>query len=130
MKRIESTISYVVPHWQFCNSDNLNKHGELTKETCSFCIKDKNGYRCALYDDKLIKDGNLIEKTKACCKATAGYKSKVVVEHVESTKYLMPPKEVAKTAIESYNKKLNELLNERYPRAIAEAAAKKYALGE
>ncbi len=130
MKRIESTISYVVPHWNFCNSDNLDKYGQVTDKRCSFCLKEKHGFRCALYDEKLTKHYELIEKTEACCRATAGFKSRVVVEHVEDTKYIMPPKELVKQAINDYNSKLSELLTQGYPRQIAEMAAKKFTLGE
>lgn len=130
MKRIESTISYVVPGWNFCNSDNLDKYGQVTKKRCNFCIKEKQGYRCALYDTGLSTYNELIEKTKACCKATAGFNSRVVVENVPDKEYIMPPKELVKQAVDSYNKKLNELLTQGYPRQIAEMAAKKFTLGE
>ena len=130
MKRIESTISYVVPHWAFCNSDNLDRYGQVTDKRCSFCIKEKHGFRCALYDTKLSTHHELIEKTEACCRTTAGFKSRVVVESVPDKEYIMPPRELAKQAIDDYNKKLNELLAQRYPRQIAEMAAKKFTLGE
>lgn len=130
MKYIKSTVSYAVPHWNFCNEDNLNKYGELTAKTCQFCVKEKGKYRCMLYNEELHKSGDLIEKTKSCCRATAGFKSEVVVEHLETTKYIMPPKELIKQAIDDYNSKLNELLAQRYPRQIAEMAARKFTLGE
>ena len=130
MKRIKSTISYVVPHWNFCNSDNLNQYGEITNKTCSFCIKEGQIRRCALYDTRLIVDGKLIEKTEACCRATSGFKSEIVTNHVEDTKHILPPKELVKSSIETYSQKLNELLTQGYPRKIAEMAAKKYTLGE
>lgn len=126
MKLVESKVHYTVPNWNFCNSDNLINGGELTTNTCRFCIKDKHGAHCLLYDKTLTTEGKLINKVRACCKATAGFPSEISPEPQTP---IIPPKEIMKQTIEIYSKTLNDLINQGYPRQMAEQAAKKYILG-
>lgn len=125
MKTIKSTVAYKVPHWNFCNVDRFDIDATPSKQVCQFCIKTKDGYRCALYNQPLVSDGTQIQKVRQCCKATAGYES--VIEHVEAP--TIPPKDLMKQTIELYSKTVNDLLGQGYPRQMAELAAKKYVLG-
>lgn len=126
MKRIKSTVSYTVPSWNFCNSDNLTFSNEMTDKVCRFCVKDKAGAHCMLYDKPLaIKDG-LIYKVRECCKATAGFES--VIDEAPPAPTI-PPKDIMKQTIELYSKTMNDLIAQGYPRPMAELAAKKYILG-
>ena len=127
MKRIQSTVSYVVPNWNFCNNDNLDIDGSMSKLTCRFCIKDKDGHHCMLYGDTLSVNGRMISKTKECCRATAGFAS--VIDEPPPTPTLQP-KEIIKQTIAAYSKLVNDLMTQGYPKAMAETVAKKYLLGE
>lgn len=126
MKKIKSTVTYTVPHWQFCNVDRFDMDATPSKQVCQFCIKTKGGYRCALYDQPLLSDGVQIRKLDACCKATAGFAS--VIEPAEVP--TIPPQTIIKQTIELYSKTVNDLLTQGYPRAMAEAAAKQYILND
>lgn len=126
MKRIKSTVSYTVPHWNFCNSDNLTATGDMTNHTCRFCIKDKSGVHCMLYDKPLAVKNDLIYKVRECCKATAGFESVIDEPPPAPT---IPPKDLMKQTIELYSKTMNDLITQGYPRPMAEQAAKKYILG-
>lgn len=90
-------------------------------------MKTKNGPSCLLYDEDLAIRGGLISKTTACCKATAGFQSTINTERDVPT---VPPKELMSQAIDLYTKTLNDLLNQGYPRAIADKTAKKYVIGD
>lgn len=125
MKTIKSTVSYKVPHWNYCNVDHFDIDATPSKQVCQFCIKTKDGYRCALYNQPLMFDGVQIKKHTACCRATAGYES--VIEPAEAP--TIPPKDLMKQTIDLYNKTVNDLLSQGYPRQMAEMAAKKYVLG-
>ena len=125
MKTIKSTVSYRVPHWNYCNVDRFDVDGTPSKQVCQFCIKTKGGYRCALYDQPLMSDGVQIRKTPQCCKATAGYES--VIEPAEAP--TVQPRDLMKATIELYNKTVNDLVNQGYPRQMAEKAAEKHVLG-
>lgn len=126
MKRIHSTVHYDVPSWNFCNSDNLSVDSELTGSTCKFCQGSKNGYSCLLYNELLDTNGRLIKKLPECCKATAGFASVIDTPPPAPT---IQPKELMKQTIDLYNKTVNELMAQGYPKAIAETAAKKHILG-
>lgn len=78
-----------------------------------------------LYDQSLLADHGQVSKTKQCCRATAGFAS-VIEEPLQAP--TIPPKDLIKQTIELYSKTVNDLLNQGYPRAMAETAAKKYIL--
>lgn len=124
MKKIKSQVTYTVPNWNFCNNDNLLPGGHLQKDTCRFCIKTKTSHHCVLYDRSLSVNDGLIEKVRECCKATAGFASSVE----EPTVPTIEPRELIKQTIDLYNKTVNKLISQGYPRQIAEAAAKVYLL--
>ena len=125
MKYIKSTVNYRVPNWNFCNVDRLDIDATPSKQVCQFCIKERSGHRCALYNQQLMSDGVQIKKLDKCCRATAGYES--VIESVEAP--TIQPKDLMKATIELYNKTVNDLLNQGYPRQIAEQVAKTHVLG-
>lgn len=130
MKKIKSTVSYVVPHWQFCNSDNLVYDDEIPKETCKFCVKTKTGHKCLLYNETLSVNDGLISKVRKCCKATAGFKSEIDVDTMKQPQGpTVDPREVMKQTIELYDKTVRELTAQKYPRQMAESLAKQYILG-
>ena len=130
MKRIQSTVTYTVPHWPFCNVDRHDIDATPSDQVCQFCVKTKAGYRCALYDQQLMSDGVQIAKTKECCRATAGFRSTIVADPAPSTTSApsIPPADLIKQTIELYSKTTNDLIAQGYPRAMAELAAKKFIL--
>ena len=126
MKKIKSTVSYTVPNWNFCNSDNLINGGELSKNTCRFCHKTKAGHECLLYNVSLSSNDGLINKTRECCKATAGFASTI---DEPAQQPVIDPREVMKQTIELYMKNVKELRSQNYPQAMAESLAKQLILG-
>lgn len=129
MKRIRSTVSYTVPNWNFCNNDNLINGGELTKNVCRFCVKTKSGYMCVLHDRALSTDGKLIEKVNECKRASAGYDSVIEERHVAPDGPTVSPRELMIETIKIYNKTVNDLLKQGYPRQLAEKVAEKHTIG-
>lgn len=125
MKRIKSAVSYKVPNWNYCNVDRFDIDATPSKQVCQFCIKERGGYRCALYDQPLMSDGKQVQKLRACCKATAGFES--VIEPAEAP--TIKPKDLMKATINLYNKTVNDLISQGYQRQIAEQVAEKHVLG-
>ena len=128
MKKIKSTVNYVVPHWNFCNSDNIINGGELTNDTCKFCVKTKTGRFCLLYEESLSVNDGLITKVRACCEATVGYPS--VIDPVPPPPPVVNPKDLMKQSIDLYVKTLTELMTQGYPQPIADKVARQYVLGD
>lgn len=124
MKRIRSQVEYKVPHWSYCNSDSQD-FDNVGKYVCKFCKKTKGGAECLLYDCSLSTDGQFIDKTRRCIQATAGIKSTIVSDSVES-RVTVEPKKIIKQAVSLYIKTFNDLLNQGYPRQMAESIAKEY----
>lgn len=125
MKQIKSTVSYKVPHWNFCNEDNFDYGATLVKSKCRFCVKDKSGHHCLLYDKSLSTNNGLISKTPACVNATAGFESNIEPAEVPT----IEPKELMKQTINLYEKTVKDLMAQGYQQPIATATAKKYVLG-
>lgn len=125
MKYIESKVSYKVPNWNYCNVDRFDIDGTPSKQVCQFCIKERGGYRCALYDQQLMSDGKQVQKVRQCCKATAGFESVIVPAEAPT----IQPKDLMKATISLYNKTVNDLITQGYPRQIAEQVAEKHVLG-
>lgn len=123
MKKLQSTVTYTVPNWNFCNSDNLINGGELSKNVCRFCVKG----HCLLYDEPLSISGQFISKVRACCEATAGRQSTIDEAPPGPT---IQPKMLMKQTIELYTKTVNDLIAQGYPKQIADATAKRYVLGD
>lgn len=124
MKTIKSTVTYKVPHWNLCNVDRFDIDATPSKQLCQFCVKDKDGHRCLLYNQSLSSNGGQVQKLPQCCKTTAGFAS--VIEPPEAP--TLPPKDLMKQTIELYSKTVNDLITQGYPRQMAEQAAKQYIL--
>lgn len=125
MKYVKSTVNYKVPNWNFCNEDNFDFGGRPVKATCRFCIKDKTGHHCLLYNKSLSANNGLISKVPACVETTAGYKSVIEPDEVPT----IDPKDLMKQTIDLYEKTVKELMTQGYPQPIAAATAKRYVLG-
>lgn len=123
MRKIKQTIAYRVPSWNFCNLDGSGKIG---KETCRFCVKTKLGYICTLYDTPLSSEDYKVNKYYDCVRATAGYR--ISIDEPVSTVPTIDPKLIVQEAIKQYKKQVNDLLNQNYPRSIAEAIVIKHML--
>ena len=124
MKKLKVNVTYHVPSWNFCNSDNLINGGELTKNTCRFCVKSKEGHKCLLYDEHLSVKGRLISKVRKCCIATAANAGEVV----PAPEPTIQPKELMEQTIKIYTQYVDDLIKQGYPRQMAERAAKKFIL--
>lgn len=120
MKYIKSTVTYKVPGWNYCNVDRFDIDGTPSKQLCQFCIKSKEGHRCALYSQPLMSNGKDVKKLSQCCRATAGFESVIDAPPEAPT---VPPKDLMKQTIALYKKTVNELLSQGYPRQMAEQAA-------
>lgn len=125
LKTVKTNVTYKVPAWCHCNIQG-NIFGQPSKEKCRFCVKEKGHYRCALYNEVLsTSQGTLINKTRACEKATAGFAS--VVE--ETPVPQVDPKVLMKHTIAEYNKVRKQLIAQGYPESLADKAAQEHLLG-
>lgn len=122
MKQVKVTVKYKVPSWNFCNYDTGRG---VSNVVCRFCEKRGPGYHCQLYDTPLKFDGTLIDKNRTCCKNTAGFGIEISEPEVPT----VDPKELMRQTLQIYNKTLNELLRQGYPRQIAEQVAQSHLLG-
>lgn len=126
LKKVTTSITYKVPAWSHCNLQG-NAFGQPSKEKCRFCVKEKSHYRCALYNEVLdTSQGTLVNKVRACEKASAGFTS-VVTEPEEAP--AVSPKTLMKHTIAEYNKLRKQLISQGYPDAIAERVASEVLLG-
>ena len=122
MKRIRAQVEYKVPHWEFCNSDNQDMDN-VEKHVCKFCTKSKRGIRCTLHDTSLTTDGILIHKARRCKEVTAGRSALIISDSVEEPTPPINPKKIIKQAVSLYVKNVNDLVNQGYPRQMAEKFA-------
>lgn len=120
MKRVRITLTHNVPGWNFC----MFEEGGL----CRFCDKTKSGHVCRLYDVRLMSDGNNIYKVESCKRATAGFDT-TVEDVVPQAAPPIDPKLIMAEAIKMYNKALNKLVSQGYPKALAEKLAMQAVTG-
>lgn len=124
LKQVTTNITYRVSDWHYCN---------LTanpKERCRFCVKDRNGYRCALYNMPLSTEETVyVVKTSDCKRALAGFKSVVKDVAEQEAEPQIDIRLVMKAAIDEYTKSRDRLLSQGYPAAIADKVAREFALG-
>ena len=129
LKKVTTQITYRVPAGHHCN---LNLHGSLTKksaELCRFCVKDKHGYRCALYNMPLTVEQTVLPlRTEDCVKASLGFNS-VVQDVPDNSLPEVDPKLIIKTTITEYNKLRKKFISQGYPEAIADKVAQEALLG-
>lgn len=126
MRKIKINVQCRVPSWNYCNLDVPTADQRYSKEKCRFCVSSKQGNYCSLYDSQLTSDIHFIHKNPQCIKATAGF----AVSVDEPTIAQVDPKLIIRETIKTYNKMLNDLLNQGYPRAMAETIATKYITGD
>ena len=122
MKKIKSTVTYKVPHWNYCNCDDFADIMGKSKRLCQFCIKTKAGYSCTLYNCPLSSEDGEVSKTRECCKATAGFPSNIDALPPAPT---IDPKELMSKTIQLYNKTVQDFISQGYPRSLAEDLAKR-----
>jgi hypothetical protein len=126
LAKVTTKITHKVPAWSHCNLQ-ANILGQPSTEKCRFCVKEKGYYRCALYNEVLsTSSGTLIDKVRACEKATAGYR--IDVEEEVSTPEI-DTKTLIKATIAEYNKVRKSLIKQGYPESIAEKAAAEHMIG-
>ena len=122
MKYVTLTLTHAVTGDNFCTS--------LSGKQCRFCQDLKGGrHYCCLYDEMLVGTGDSIEKTRACCNATAGFRTTVEERPDPVGTPTVDPKVIMKETIKIYNKTVNELLSQGYPRQLAEKLATQAVLG-
>lgn len=126
MRKIKLTVKYRVPSWNFCNHDVFTEDDMGSKELCRFCIKTKKGYRCVLHDTDLSSDARRVYKNEACIDASAGFA--ITADEPVPEGPVVDPKFIMRETLDIYNKTLNDLLNQGYPRQMAESIARKYIL--
>lgn len=126
MRKIKINVQCRVPSWNYCNLDVPTADGRYSKEKCRFCVSSRQGNYCSLHDKQLTSDVHFIHKTPQCIEATAGF----AVSVDEPTTPHVDPKMIIRETIKSYNKMLNDLLSQGYPRAMAETIATKYITGD
>lgn len=126
MRKVKLNLQCKVPSWNFCNYDGPTPDDRFSKDKCRFCVSTKAGKRCVLYDKTLAAEEYFIHKVPECIEATAGYV--VEVDEPVSTPQVSPQTLIRET-IKEYNKMLNDLLKQGYPRALAESIATKHMTG-
>lgn len=130
LRRVTTQVTYQVPAWFYCNGMSMRKPGQPTEELCRFCVKEKNLYRCTLYNMRLgTADGILVCKTEECKRASSGFKS-AVEDIPDAPEQLIPPKTIAAEAINAYIKVRAKLLHDGYPAAMVDKLAKDFVLKE
>lgn len=128
--RIKTNVVWHAPAWQHCNCMSVKRPGQPTTDLCRFCVKEPhNMYRCTLYNMRLgTADGILLNKTEACKRASAGFKSEVeAVPEVEQI--MVDPKIVIKDAITRYQKIYKQLIAQGYTDTVAQSVAKSHVMG-
>lgn len=124
LKQVTTNIVYKVPDWNYCN---------LTADPakrCRFCVKDKSGYRCALYNMPLGTEETVyVVKTQDCKRATAGFKSYVRDIEDKPKEPTIKPKTMMKATLDEFTKVRNKLMDQGYPLSLAEKFAREHLLG-
>ena len=118
MRKIKQTITYTVPSWNFCTLDVFTANGRFSKETCRFCIKSKEGYKCALYDENLHSDPTFVHKCKRCVDASAGFAAAELPDTVS-----VDPKTIIAETLKQYKRIKDDLLKQGFPATMADSLA-------
>ena len=127
LKKVTTTVTYKVPAWEYCNLQA--GYDRPSKEMCRFCVKDRTGYRCTLYNTTLdVRDTALALKNEECRRAVAGYES--IVEDADyATGPDIDPKDIIKATLAEYNKVYKKLLADGYPEFMVNKLAQKHVIG-
>lgn len=128
MKVIKQTIKYRVPDWHYCNHIKPGSLGKPSKDVCTFCVKlpKNHGYSCAIYNMPLaVEADGMIQKTRSCVRATAGFKVEVTHEPDSAN---INPKDLIKATLDSYIKTKKDLISQGYPEVMADKLAREVLL--
>lgn len=128
MRKIKLTVQCRVPSWGYCNHDVYTDNLRYSKELCRFCVKSKTGYHCALHDAPLAADSNFVHKTRACVDATAGFA--ITADEPVPHGPTIHPKKLLLDAFSKYNKTVEDLVRQGYPRSIAEKTAQMFIVDD
>lgn len=123
MRKVKVEIKCRVPSWDFCTLDEFTADGRFSKNVCRFCVKDKHGHHCMLYDEGLAADMKFVYKCNKCIKVTAGF---TLEEEPELPR--VDPKLIISETIKSYKKLVGQLIDQGYPPNLAETIATQYML--
>lgn len=118
MRKIKREITYTVPSWNFCNLDGFTTNGRFSKETCRFCVKTKNGYKCALTDEVLHSDPTFVHKTQQCINVSAGFSAAELPDTVS-----VDPKVIIAETLKQYKRIKDDLLKQGFPSTMADSLA-------
>lgn len=128
MRRRKATITFKVPSWNYCNHQNLLNVAKPEKTTCRFCIQWKHTCTCVLTNKQLMKDGELIHKTRSCIIATCGFGDATEICE-EPVKPAVDPKMIAKVVLDEYRNTYKGLIDEGYSAVVADKVAREVVLG-
>lgn len=126
MRKAKFELYCKVPSWNYCNLDVYTADSRYSKQKCRFCIKEKSGHRCVLYNQALTSDPTFVHKTAGCIKATAGFTEEVK----EAPMPTIDPKMIVRETLKEYQRVLNDLLKQGYPQHLAEKITMEYVTGE
>lgn len=123
MKRLASTIRYLVPKHQYCNHD-LAKSTPNTR--CRFCTDLGKGlFVCVLHNEPLlVEQAKLILKTPRCLKASQFCKTEI--EDMPR----IPPRELVRQAVLEYRKIYQQLMADGIPEPLADKYAREAVIKE
>lgn len=127
MKRLKTELTYIVPHWSFCNCDANPTNKASLKYLCKFCVKEGSKYRCALHEEPLTHDSMFVDKAPKCNSITRGSREVISSEPINVP--AIDPKILMKHTLEAYEKQVRDLKSQGYPEALAMSVAKEYILG-
>jgi hypothetical protein len=122
MKRIKTSIEYVVPEWEFCNE---SVYGKASKNVCRFCVKRNNGFKCLLYDVSLkSSEGFIVNKTRQCQKDT------IRSSDIVSSEIQLNTQDIIKVSIKEYLKLVKQLKKQGCPDELASKTAQDILIGD
>lgn len=120
MRKIKSTVHYRVPDGPYCNH---NLHGKEPR--CRFCTEHKKGFFvCVLHNEYLVvEQAVLIVKHNKCLTAKWHKDNEIIDSEPQQNKPTVPVQEIVKSAVLTYKKALNELLDQGYSYELADRLA-------
>ena len=81
-----------------------------------------------LHNESLSTSDGLIQKARKCCEATSGFLVTIGPDRHETPLPTIQPKDLIKQTLDMYTKTVNKLVEQGYPRSMAETAARQYIL--
>ena len=121
MKILKINTEVAVPDGGICNF--YDPHMNISKQLCRFCIKDRGGYRCALfYNSGLSSQGIMVNKCSFCLDE----------EPVESSRPEEPQvdvKQLASSILKEYTQAYKQYRGQGLPESMAGPQAVKFVKG-